>query len=35
MTDLLTARHVRKEFGGLVATNDIDFSDPAGLDRRR
>jgi branched-chain amino acid transport system ATP-binding protein len=30
MTDLLTAQHVRKEFGGLVATNDIDFSIPQG-----
>src|ERR671920_2168207 len=26
MTDLLTAERVRKEFGGLVATNDIDFT---------
>ena len=30
MTDLLTADHVRKEFGGLVATNDIDFTIPQG-----
>jgi len=26
MTDLLVAEQVRKEFGGLVATNDIDFT---------
>ena len=30
MTDLLVAEHVRKEFGGLVATNDIDFTIPEG-----
>ncbi len=30
MPDLLTAEHVRKEFGGLVATNDIDFTIPQG-----
>jgi branched-chain amino acid transport system ATP-binding protein len=30
MTDLLVAEHVRKEFGGLVATNDIDFGVPQG-----
>ncbi|MDQ3066728.1 MAG: ABC transporter ATP-binding protein, partial [Actinomycetota bacterium] len=30
MTDLLVAEHVRKEFGGLVATNNIDFSIPQG-----
>jgi len=30
MTDLLDAEDVRKEFGGLVATNDIDFSIPQG-----
>jgi len=28
--DLLVAEQVRKEFGGLVATNDIDFSIPTG-----
>ncbi len=28
--DLLVAERVRKEFGGLVATNDIDFAIPAG-----
>jgi branched-chain amino acid transport system ATP-binding protein len=28
--DLLVAERVRKEFGGLVATNDIDFSIPQG-----
>jgi branched-chain amino acid transport system ATP-binding protein len=27
---LLVADHVRKEFGGLVATNDVDFTIPAG-----
>ena len=27
---LLVAENVRKEFGGLVATNDIDFAIPAG-----
>ena len=30
MTDLLVAEQVRKEFGGLVATNDIDFTIPQG-----
>ncbi|HWL32970.1 MAG TPA: ABC transporter ATP-binding protein [Gaiellaceae bacterium] len=30
MADLLVAEHVRKEFGGLVATNDIDFAIPQG-----
>ena len=30
MTDLLVAEHVRKEFGGLVATDDIDFTIPTG-----
>ncbi len=30
MPDLLVARQVRKEFGGLVATNDIDFTIPQG-----
>ena len=30
MADLLVAENVRKEFGGLVATNDIDFSIPQG-----
>ena len=30
MTDLLVAEGVRKEFGGLVATNDIDFTIPHG-----
>jgi branched-chain amino acid transport system ATP-binding protein len=30
MTDLLVAERVRKEFGGLVATNDIDFTIPPG-----
>ncbi len=28
--DLLTAENVRKEFGGLVAVNDIDFTIPTG-----
>ena len=28
MADLLTAQGVRKEFGGLVAVNDIDFTIP-------
>jgi len=28
--DLLIADHVRKEFGGLVATNDVDFTIPRG-----
>jgi branched-chain amino acid transport system ATP-binding protein len=30
MTDLLVAENVRKEFGGLIATNDVDFSIPQG-----
>jgi branched-chain amino acid transport system ATP-binding protein len=30
MTELLIAEQVRKEFGGLVATNDIDFTIPQG-----
>ena len=30
MADLLVAEQVRKEFGGLVATNDIDFTIPQG-----
>jgi branched-chain amino acid transport system ATP-binding protein len=30
MTDLLVAQGVRKEFGGLVAVNDVDFTIPAG-----
>ena len=30
MTDLLIAEKVRKEFGGLVATNDVDFTIPQG-----
>ena len=28
MTDLLTAQAVRKEFGGLIAVNDVDFTIP-------
>jgi branched-chain amino acid transport system ATP-binding protein len=28
MADLLTAENVRKEFGGLIAVNDVDFSIP-------
>ena len=28
MTDLLRAEGVRKEFGGLIATNDVDFTIP-------
>src|SRR5881296_3984188 len=28
--DLLVAEQVRKEFGGLVATNDVDFTIPRG-----
>ena len=32
--DLLVAAEVRKEFGGLVAVNDIDFHDPEALDRQ-
>jgi branched-chain amino acid transport system ATP-binding protein len=30
MADLLTAENLRKEFGGLVAVNDVDFTIPAG-----
>jgi len=30
MADLLTARDVRKEFGGLVAVSDVDFVIPQG-----
>jgi len=30
MADLLVAEKVRKEFGGLVATNDVDFTIPQG-----
>ena len=30
MADLLTAQMVRKEFGGLVAVNDVDFTIPRG-----
>ena len=30
MTDLLTAITLRKEFGGLVAVNDVDFTVPQG-----
>ena len=30
MTNLLHAANVRKEFGGLIAVNDIDFTIPAG-----
>src|SRR5687767_5537839 len=30
MTDLLVAADVRKEFGGLIAVNDIDFTIPTG-----
>ena len=30
MTDLLVAAGVRKEFGGLVAVNDVDFTIPQG-----
>jgi branched-chain amino acid transport system ATP-binding protein len=30
MTDLLVAEDVRKEFGGLIATNDVDFTIPQG-----
>ena len=30
MPDLLSAEHVRKEFGGLVATDDVDFTIPRG-----
>jgi len=31
MTDLLVASAVRKEFGGLIAVNDVDFTIPEGL----
>ena len=30
MTDILEARGVTKQFGGLVAVSDIDFTIPAG-----
>jgi branched-chain amino acid transport system ATP-binding protein len=30
MADLLIADHLRKEFGGLVAVNDVDFTIPPG-----
>jgi branched-chain amino acid transport system ATP-binding protein len=30
MTDLLVASDVRKEFGGLIAVNDVDFTIPTG-----
>ena len=30
MSDLLVAENVRKEFGGLVAVNDVDFTIPEG-----
>jgi branched-chain amino acid transport system ATP-binding protein len=30
MADLLTAEAVRKEFGGLIAVNDVDFTIPEG-----
>jgi branched-chain amino acid transport system ATP-binding protein len=30
VTDLLVASNVRKEFGGLVAVNDVDFAIPQG-----
>ena len=30
MADLLVAQKVRKEFGGLVAVNDVDFTVPEG-----
>ena len=30
MADLLEARDVRKEFGGLLAVNDVDFTVPTG-----
>src|SRR5205085_7921715 len=30
MADLLTAQNVRKEFGGLTAVNDVDFTVPEG-----
>jgi len=28
MSDLLVAAKVRKEFGGLIAVNDVDFTIP-------
>jgi branched-chain amino acid transport system ATP-binding protein len=28
--NLLEARRIRKEFGGLIASNDIDFTIPEG-----
>jgi branched-chain amino acid transport system ATP-binding protein len=31
MSDLLVATQVRKEFGGLTAVNDVDFTVPEGL----
>ena len=30
MADLLVAENVRKEFGGLTAVNDVDFTVPEG-----
>ena len=30
MADILVARDVRKEFGGLIAVNDVDFTIPEG-----
>src|SRR5256885_3952485 len=30
MADLLTAQNLRKEFGGLTAVNDVDFTVPEG-----
>src|SRR5436189_266944 len=30
MADLLTAQQLRKEFGGLTAVNDVDFTVPEG-----
>ena len=29
--DLVVAEGIRKEFGGLVATDDIDFTIPRGM----
>ncbi len=34
MTTCSGARKVRKEFGGLVACNDVDFNVPSGADRQ-
>ncbi len=34
MSDLLVAAKVRKEFGGLVAVNDVDFTIPERRDRQ-